>query len=108
MGAKSPSDVRGTSRFASYATRVGRGRRCVGNFIAALANGEMIAEGMNPISGDSQRDRIPSEWLRTGLVLDVRNGDLIEDGRPTGKRTVRWSAIALPAAINQVQKAGKS
>ena len=40
--------------------------------------------------------------MRTGLVLDVRNGDLIEEryDRP-GERTVRWSAIVVEPAIQQ-------
>jgi hypothetical protein len=66
------------------------------NFIAGLANGEMIAKGMNPISG-IRTEIGPFEWSRTDLVLDVRNGDLIEGyyGRPIGTHTVRWSAITL-------------
>ena len=71
-----------------------------------LANGELIAEGMNPISG-IRREIDHSEWSRTDLVLDVRNGDLIEGyyGRPTGKHTVRWSAITLqPAKQTPLQK----
>ena len=75
-------------------------------FIAELANGELIAEGMNPISG-IRRQIDPFEWSRTDLMLDVRNGNLIEDGRPIGKHTVRWSAIAFPAAIQQVRKLGR-
>src|SRR4051812_21967734 len=72
-------------------------------FIAELANGELIAEGMNPISG-IRRQIDPFEWSRTDLMLDVRKGDLIEGyGWAIGKQTVRWSAIAFPAAI-QVQK----
>jgi hypothetical protein len=76
-------------------------------FIGELANGEMIAEGMNPISG-IRTEMGPFEWSRTDLVLDVRNGDLIEGfyGRPIGMHTVRWSAIVLPAAI-QEQKLGR-
>ena len=76
------------------------------NFIAQLANGELIAEGMNPISG-IRRQIDPFEWSRTDLMLNVRNGDLIEGyGWSIGKQTVRWSAIAFPAAI-QVQKLGR-
>jgi hypothetical protein len=75
-------------------------------FIAELANGEMIAEGMNPISG-IRTEIGPFEWSRTHLMLHVRNGDLIDGyGRPIGKETVRWSAIAFPSAI-QVQKLGR-
>jgi hypothetical protein len=77
-------------------------------FIAELANGEMIASGMHPISGShTELDR--AEWMRTGLVLDVRNGDLIEGwyGRPYGKHTVRWSAITVRAAKQPQQKRGR-
>ena len=75
-------------------------------FIAALVNGELIANGVHPATG--VRGEIdPAEWARTGLVLDVRNGDLIEGwyGRPSGKHTVRWSAIVVRAADQT--KAGK-
>ena len=75
-------------------------------FIAELADGELIAEGMNPISG-IRRQIDPFEWSRTDLMLNVRNGDLIEGyGWAIGKQTVRWSGIAFPAAI-QVQKLGR-
>jgi hypothetical protein len=71
-------------------------------FIAALANGELIANGVHPGTG-VRSELHPTEWARTGLVLDVRNGDLIE---PHGKHTVRWSAITLRAA-KQTQKQKK-
>ena len=77
-------------------------------FIAALVNGELIASGVHPATG--VRSEIhPAEWARTGLVLDVRNGDLIEGfyGRPPGKHTVRWSAITLRAAKQPRQKKGR-
>ena len=63
-------------------------------FINALAFGELIASGVNPKTG-ARREIDPVEWMRTGLILDVRNGDLIEVSQ--GKRTVRWSAITLRA-----------
>jgi hypothetical protein len=68
-------------------------------FIAELANGEMIVNGMHPVSG-IRTELDPFEWSRTELELDVRNGDLIEGwyGRPYGKHTVRWSAIVLQPA----------
>ena len=75
-------------------------------FIAELATGELIVSGVHPASGvRSEID--PAEWTRTGLVLDVRNGDLIEGlyDRPYGKHTVRWSTIVLRAAV-QEQKLG--
>ena len=69
------------------------------DFIAELANGELIASGVHPATGICSEIQ-PAEWARTGLVLDVRNGDLIEGwyGRPHGKHTVRWSAITLRLA----------
>ena len=74
-------------------------------FIAALANGELIANGVHPGTG-VRSELHPTEWARTGLVLDVRNGDLLEGGysSPIGKHTVRWSAIALRAAKQPRQK----
>jgi hypothetical protein len=74
-------------------------------FIAVLINGELIASGVHPASGiRSEIDR--AEWTRTGLVLDVRNSDLIEGlhGRPAGQHTARWSAITLRAAKQPRQK----
>src|SRR5262249_13666134 len=68
-----------------------------------LVNGELIASGVHPASGvRSEID--PAEWTRTGLILDVRDGDLIEVRH--GKRTVRWSTIKVRAAI-QEQKLGR-
>ena len=77
-------------------------------FIAELANGEMIARGMYLVSG-IRTEIDPVEWSRAELVLDVRNGDLIEGwyGRPPGKHTVRWSAITLRAANQPRQKKGR-
>jgi hypothetical protein len=72
-------------------------------FIVALVRGELIASGVNPTTG-ARCEIDPAEWTREGLILDVRNGDLIEVGR--GKRTVRWSAITLRAAIPE-QKLGR-
>ena len=72
-------------------------------FIAELINGERIASGVNPVTG-VRSDLDPAEWARAGLILDVRNGDLIEVR--CGKRTVRWSAIVLRAAI-QAKKLGR-
>jgi hypothetical protein len=74
-------------------------------FIVELANGAIIASGMHLISGTrTEIDR--GEWTRTGLVLDVRNGDLIEGwyGRPDGKHTVHWSAITVRAAKQPQQR----
>jgi hypothetical protein len=71
-------------------------------FIAALVNGDLIASGVHPATG-IRCEIDPAEWTRTGLVLDVRNGDLIESlySRPLGQHTVRWSAIVVRSAIQQ-------
>ena len=54
-------------------------------FINALAFGELIASGVNPNTG-TRCEIDPVEWMRTGLILDVRNGDLL-----------RWSGQAYCA-----------
>jgi len=59
--------------------------------INALVRGELIASGVHPSTG-VRCEIDPAEWTRAGLILDVRNGDLIEAG------CVRWSAITLRAA----------
>ena len=64
-------------------------------FIAELINGKLIGSGMPPGSG-LRCDIDPVEWTRPGLILDVRAGDLYEVRQ--GRRTLRWSAIALRAA----------
>jgi hypothetical protein len=69
-------------------------------FVAALADGELIASGLHPASG-VRCELDPAEWSRTGLTLDVRDGDLIEVR--DGKRTVRWTAIVLRAAKQRRQ-----
>jgi hypothetical protein len=74
-------------------------------FIDALAFGRLIATGVNPNTG-VRCEIDPAEWTRTGLILDVRNGDLIEVGQ--GKRTVRWSAITLRAVKQPRQKKERS
>ena len=71
-------------------------------FIDALTNGELIASGVHPATG-VRRDLDPAEWTRTGLILDVRNGDLIEVAS-SASITVRWSAITLRAAKQPRQK----
>ena len=73
-------------------------------FIDALAFGRLIATGVNPNTGT--RCEIDSvEWMRTGLILDVRNGDLIEVDQ--GKRTVRWSAITVRAMTKRSSPTAK-
>jgi hypothetical protein len=67
-------------------------------FNNALVFGELIASGVHPNTG-ARCEIDPAEWMRTGLILDVRNGDLIEVGQ--GKRTVRWSAITLRAVTKR-------
>jgi hypothetical protein len=69
-------------------------------FVAALADGELIASGVHPASG-VRCELDPAEWSRTGLILDVRDGDLIEVR--DGKRTVRWTAIVLRGAKQRRQ-----
>jgi hypothetical protein len=78
-------------------------------FIGALVTGELIASGVHPATG-ARSEIHPAEWARTGLVLDVRNGDLIEGwyGRPSGKHTVRWSAITLRVAKQTRQNKGSA
>jgi hypothetical protein len=77
-------------------------------FIAELARGELRATGVHPVTG-VRCDLDPAEWTRTGLVLDVHNGDLIEGlhGRALGKHTVRWSDITLRAAKQPRQRKGR-
>ena len=70
-------------------------------FIKAFANGELIASGKYPATG-VRYDLNPAEWTRAGLILHVRNGDLIEGT----ERTVRWSTITVRAAIPE-QKLGR-
>jgi hypothetical protein len=68
--------------------------------IKALANGELIANGLHPVSG-VRSDLDPAEWTCAGLTLDVRNGILYEERN--GKH-VLWSAITLRAAKQARQK----
>ena len=49
-------------------------------FIKAIKNGELIANGVHQATGVRQ-DLDPTEWTREGLILDVRNGDLFERRR---------------------------
>jgi hypothetical protein len=69
-------------------------------FIGRLVSGELTASGVYQAS-DVRSEIDPAEWARTGLILDVRDGDLIEVRN--GKRTVRWSAIVVRAAIQQLK-----
>jgi hypothetical protein len=65
-------------------------------FIAALSNGELIARGVPPNGLRCELE--PAEWTPTDLdlILDVRNGDLIEAPIFYPSR-VRWSNITLRA-----------
>ena len=86
-------------------------------FIKAIKNGELIANGVHPATG-VRRDLDPAEWTREALILDVRNGDLfeghwIEHVRPSsngelieGRNTwhLRWSSITLRAAKHPEKK----
>jgi len=68
-------------------------------FIKAFRNGELIASGTYPATG-VHYDLNPAEWTRANLILDVRNGDLIEGA----ERTVRWSTIRVREAKQPRQK----
>ena len=72
-------------------------------FIKAIKNGELIATGVQHPATGVRSDLHPAEWTREGLILDVRNGDLIE-GRNI--KHARWSTITLRVAI-QEQKLGR-
>jgi hypothetical protein len=88
-------------------------------FIKALANGELIANGEHP-ANSVRHDLAPAEWTRANLILDVRNGDLTEGHNIKHVRRssngdlikwrytkhVRWSTLTLRAAI-QEQKLGR-
>src|SRR5262245_66553296 len=63
-------------------------------FIKALANGELIANGRHPVSG-VRSDLDPAEWTCAGLTLDVRNGVLYEERNGT---QVQWWDIAMRVA----------
>jgi hypothetical protein len=65
-------------------------------FIAALVNGELIANGVYQATGVRQ-DLDPAEWTRTCLMLDVRDADLIEGCWPS-TWAVRWTAITIREA----------
>jgi hypothetical protein len=65
-------------------------------FVGKLASGELIANGVYQATG-VRHDLDRAEWTRERLILDVGNSDLIEVGH--GKRTVRWSAMTVRAAI---------
>jgi hypothetical protein len=83
-------------------------------FIKALANGELIANGEHPATS-VRHDLDPAEWTRANLILDVRNGDLIEGRNIKHVRRssngdliewhcikhVRWSTITLREAIQE-------
>jgi len=80
-------------------------------FIKAIINGELIASGSHPASG-LRRELDPAEWTREGLILDVRNGNLMEgriEYRGKVRRrtlTVQWASITLQPAIPE-QKLGR-
>jgi hypothetical protein len=58
-------------------------------FVAALRSGTLVATGRHAASG--VRGVIDSiEFARTGLVLDVRNGDLLDN-----KRRPLWSSLLV-------------
>src|SRR5262249_3494274 len=63
-------------------------------FVGALRNGELMAVARHPTTGERHK-LDPAEWSRTGLVLDVRNGDLLEKERNKRELTERWLSIML-------------
>jgi len=85
--------------------------------IKALANGELIANGEHPATS-VRHDLDPAQWTRANLILDVRNGDLIEwhwnkhvrsssnDDLIEYIQHVRWASITLRPAIPE-QKLGR-
>src|SRR5262249_45816062 len=88
---------------AAWGAALGEWRK----LIAELINGEMIASGIHPV-GRMRTEIDRFEWSRPQLMLDVRNGDLIEGwyGRPPGKHTVLWAAIVLQP-VEPIIPAGK-
>ena len=66
-------------------------------FVGALRNGELMAVARHPATGE-RHELDPAEWSRTGLVLDVRNGDLLEEERNKRELTERWLSIMLSPA----------
>jgi hypothetical protein len=70
----------------------------VRTFVAELRSGAWSATGM-PAGGGPRGSLDPADWAGPGLLLDVRNGDLLEwrDGR----RTVRWHAIAVALELRK-------
>jgi hypothetical protein len=81
-------------------------------FIKALKNGELIASGVHPATG-ARYDLDPAEWTREWLILDVRNGELVQVEARDGwfdlafsKKTVRWTTITVREAIPE-KKLGK-
>ena len=66
-------------------------------FVGALRNGELIAVARHPATGE-RHELDPAEWSRSGLVLDVRNGDLLEKERNKRELTERWLSIMLSPA----------
>ena len=87
--------------FAPYATCMGRGSRGVAEVHRWARQWRDDRQRHESDQPDSHGDR-SVRMVTHGLVLDVRNGDLIEGyyGRPTGKHTVRWSAITLRRPSN--------
>ena len=73
-----------------------------GAFVSELRNGDYIATATHPVTGE-RRDFDPTEWMRTGLVLEVHDGALFAKGRD-GKLVELWAAITLRAAKRSQQK----
>src|SRR5262249_51748674 len=65
-------------------------------FIGRLVSGELIASGVHPAS-EIRSDLDPAEWMRSGSVLDVYDGDLFRKERG-GQLIPRWTSITLRPA----------
>jgi hypothetical protein len=62
------------------------------NLVAALRSGELALTGRHPVSG-VRSDIDPAELARAGLVLNVRNGDLVDD-----QRRPMWTSLLVHEA----------
>jgi hypothetical protein len=69
--------------------------RAYAAMVQELRTSKLTATGA-PAGGGARCPLDPTEWSRVGLLLDVRNGDLIE--WRAGRQAVRWTALALAEA----------
>ena len=76
-------------------------------FVAAWRNGDWVATGRHAVSC-VRGDIDPVELARTGLILDVRNGDLLDASRrPLWTSLVVQEASQLPAAMTTAHKSAR-